>query len=50
MSNVEQDTLKDLLKKIVYLTEKEQLTSLDDVVQKMLYTLRELPSSHRTES
>lgn len=50
MSNVEQDTLKDLLKKIVYLTEKEQLTSLDDVVQKMLFTLQELPSSHRAES
>jgi len=50
VSNVEQDTLKDLLKKIVYLTEEEQLTSLDDVVQKMLFVFQELPSSNNAGS
>lgn len=50
MSKVEQDTLKELLKKIVYLTEEEQLTSLDDVVQKMLFVFQELPFSNNAGS
>ena len=44
VSEMEQDTLKALLKMIIYQTERNQLTSIEDIIQSMLPELEKFPS------